>query len=255
MTVGIAIKCSDGIVVSCDSLTTFSRGVPVKRYTNKVYLLDQEGLHQPIAVIGAGISAFIDKFIDEARRDAIPNACQDLGARLDIIDFCTYVGEPLAAALFKKYYIERNKFFGAPIGDFSLYVIVAGATRDNELRAFILYPDGVTENISDYGTIGSGAGYAELFLRDLLSRADDLQTKDAARICVYAIKGVEIMDPHVGGDANVHILKMNGDRLEVEDFSSSEISDGAWEKMKMVLAQMGQSMQKLTGSTGRTKGK
>lgn len=36
MTVGIGINCSDGIVLACDSLTTFGRGVPVLRYANKV---------------------------------------------------------------------------------------------------------------------------------------------------------------------------------------------------------------------------
>jgi 20S proteasome alpha/beta subunit len=246
MTVGIAIKCKDGIVVAGDSLTTFSRGVPIKRYSNKVYIIEHECLRFPVAVVGAGISAYIDKFVDEAKRDAIPNAFKDAGEQpIDIIDFCNHIGEPLVAALFKKYYIERNRFFGAPIGDFSLYVIVAGATRDGELRAFILYPDGVTENIPDYGTIGSGAGYAELFLRNLLSNLKDLKATDGAKLSVYAIKGVEIMDPNVGGDTNVLILRFIDGKLEIEGFPSQEISDAAWEKMKTVLAKMGDNMQKL----------
>ncbi len=245
MTVGIAIKCHDGVVVSCDSLSTFSRGVPVKRYSNKVNILEQQELANPIAVVGAGMSAFIDKFVDEARRDAIPNARRDLDEPIDIIDFCTYVGEPLAAALFKKYYIERNKFFGAPIGDFSLDIVVAGATRGGELRAFILYPDGLTESVADFGTIGSGAGYAELFLRDLLTRLDKITVEDAARLSVFAVKGVEIMDPNVGGDTNVLILKMKDGPLLIEPFPSDEISDIAWEKMKSVLAKMGKNMRDL----------
>ena len=42
MTVGIGIKCSDGIVIACDSLATYSRDVPILRYTNKVDIMSPE---------------------------------------------------------------------------------------------------------------------------------------------------------------------------------------------------------------------
>jgi len=38
--IGIGIKCSDGMVLACDSLTTFSRRVPVRRYSDKVHILE-----------------------------------------------------------------------------------------------------------------------------------------------------------------------------------------------------------------------
>jgi len=226
MTVGVAIKCSDGIVLACDSLATFSRGVPVKRFSNKVYVIEHEHLENPVAIVGAGLSTFIDKFIDRGKREAITNAHELTGNKLDIVDFCTYVCEPLVAALFKEYCIDRTKFFGAPVSDYSLFAIVAGATREQELRAYFVHPDGLTENIADYGTVGSGAAYAELFLRDLLSDEETV-VDDAASLCVYAIKGVEIMDPHVGGKTNVSILTMQEGKLAFKSSLDVEISDKA----------------------------
>src|SRR5574341_861225 len=60
MTVGIAINCTDGIVMACDSLATYSRGAPVARHTNKVHVIQHDGLENPVTLIGAGMMAFID---------------------------------------------------------------------------------------------------------------------------------------------------------------------------------------------------
>ena len=71
MTVGIGIKCSDGIVIACDSLATYSWGVPVLRYTNKVDILKHDKLENEIAVISAGMTTYFDKFRDRACRRMI----------------------------------------------------------------------------------------------------------------------------------------------------------------------------------------
>lgn len=246
MTVGVAIKCKDGIVVACDSLATFGRGVPVARYTNKVNVIKHDELESPVALIGAGISTFVDKFLDKAKKEAIDIAAKKMVKRkLDIIDFSEYVGETVTSALFKEYVIDRHEFFGAHIGDYALSLIIAGATRDGELRAYFIHSIGLTETVEHYGTIGSGAAYAELFLRDLMPDPAKVTVEEAACLAVYAIKGVEIMDPYVGGDTSVCTLQMSNKELKVKSYPKSRMPKKAKEKMEKVLRQMGENMRSL----------
>lgn len=92
MTVCVAVKCKDGLVMASDSLATFGRGVPVLRYANKVDVLRHDGLENPVAVAAAGTIAFYDKFKRRALRTGIEAARKTLKHKLDIIDFCDAVG-------------------------------------------------------------------------------------------------------------------------------------------------------------------
>ena len=60
---------------------TFSRGVPVKRYANKVHFIQHPKLEDPIAVIAAGLTTYFDKFHDRACRQAdliSDNKCEEV---------------------------------------------------------------------------------------------------------------------------------------------------------------------------------
>lgn len=254
MTVGIAIKCSNGLVVASDSRATFGRGVPVSKSIAKIHVLEHDQLEFPVVVMGAGITAFVDKFLDRTRRDAITKAAEKLEKssvkrKLDIIDFADRVCEPMATALFKEYSIDRLELTG--IGHYSFGLIVAGATHDGSLRAFFVHQDGITENIPDYGTIGSGAAYAELFLRELVNK-DGPTTEEAANLAVYAVKGAEIMDPNVGGLAKVMILSISESKrddktdrkLNIKPFPNSQSLDRrALKKMDSILREMSKQMR------------
>jgi 20S proteasome alpha/beta subunit len=144
MTVGVALCCKDGIVLASDSLSTFSRGAPVARFTNKVYIIEHKDLLYPIAVAGAGMTAFIDKFVDRVRRTGIETGQRAVRRKLDIVDFVERVAEAVVSILLKEYAIDRNQFFGAPIAEFGLSMLVAGATAEHadtpaELRAYNIH--------------------------------------------------------------------------------------------------------------------
>ncbi len=157
------------------------------------------------------MTTYFDKFADGALRGSIALAKTELGRELDIVDFCDSVCEPTILSMFKEYVFDRGKFLQSPpISEFSLSMIIAGATGDGEIRSYMAFGDGLTERIDTYGTIGSGAAYAELFLRFLLHE-DEIDTEEAARLAVYAIKGVELMDPNVGGPVNLLTLKTTHD--------------------------------------------
>jgi 20S proteasome alpha/beta subunit len=64
MTLCIAVRCEDGILIASDSRTVYGRGVPISRDTNKIHILEKEGLvGKKVALVGAGTVAFIDKFV------------------------------------------------------------------------------------------------------------------------------------------------------------------------------------------------
>lgn len=246
MTVGIGIKCSDGIVIACDSLATYSRGVPVLRYTNKVDILKHDKLENDVAVISAGMTTYFDKFRDRACRHAIDEASKRSGGKLDIVDFSEDVCEPIMTALLKEYAIDRAKFLGAPIVDFSLSLIIAGATHDKELRAYFVHTNGVSEPLERYGTIGSGAAYAELFLRFLLIEPE-VSVLRAGELAIYAIKGVELMDPNVGGEVNVKLITFNKNHLYIKDLPDGNKPKDPRGKMDGVLQNISRGIEELVG--------
>jgi 20S proteasome alpha/beta subunit len=264
MTVGIAIKCVDGLVVASDSLATFGRGVPVSKSIAKIHKIEHEGLEHPVVVLGAGGTAFVDKFLDRIRRNGIANASFQMGgSKLDVIDFAERVCEPTVTALFKEYAIDRRAFLGMP-SDYSIGLIVAGATRDGNLRAFHIHHDGLSENIPDYGTVGTGAAYAELFLREIVDEQGQTRVKDAQSLAVYSVKGAEIMDPNVGGKAHLMVLSVqrptpsmnvgaNPAPIDPANFTlkietvmdSDEVDSMAKERIKEILRDMGRQMRTL----------
>lgn len=250
MTVGVVVRCKDGMVLGSDSLATFTRGSPVARYTNKVYVIEHEALHHPVGLIGAGMTAFIDKFVDRVKREGISVAAEGKNKKLDIVDFSDNVCETIVSILFKEYVFDRNKFFGANLNDYSLSMIVAGTTFDGELRAYHIHGDGIAESIDGYGTIGSGAAYAELFLHGFIPEPEKVTIDEAVRLTTYAVKGAEIMDPNVGGDTQICILKFNEEKLEVKVLENNEIpQDGAKDKMEEVLRKISTDMRETVSET------
>jgi 20S proteasome alpha/beta subunit len=250
VTVCVALCCSDGVVVASDSLTTFGRGAPVARYTNKVYVVEHADLANPVVVAGAGASTFIDKFIDRAKREAIEATAKELKRKLDVVDFVERVCEPVVCILMKEYWIDRAKFFGGPQSDFSLAMLVAGCTLNakgvpNDLRAYTIYSDGLSEIVDGYGTIGSGAAYAELFLHGFAPEPHKVLTKEGVNLLSYAIKGVEIMDTNVGGDTSVCVLKVANDKLSVTRLSASALPPNSKDTMEKVLKRIGTDMRRI----------
>ena len=251
MTVAVAIQCEDGIVLAADSLATFSRGAPVTRKKNKLHIIRDDKLRHPIALAGAGASAFLDKFIDRARREYITHVFAQLNRQLDIVDFVEKVGESICADLFKEYMIDRTKFFEDRYVDYDLALIVAGATRDGEMKCYHIHTPGLAESIEAYGTVGSGAAYAELFLHGILSEPDEVRVDEAVKLACYAVKGVEIMDHNVGGEVKVCKLVMSGDQLVAEYVHQRSIPQSLKEKMEQVLRSMGENIREIVAKENR----
>ena len=121
-------------------------------------------------------------------------------------------------------------------------MLIAGSTSSEhgaaELRAYNIHSVGLAESIDGYGTIGSGAPYGELFLHGLLPEPQKTSVKDAiGRVC-HAIKGVEIMDPNVGGETRVCALQIDQGKLSVTRQPEAKLPRGAKDRMEGVLKKM-----------------
>ena len=73
------------------------------------------------------------------------------------------------------------------------------------------------------------------------------------KLTTYAVKGAEIMDPHVGGETKICTLKFNQNKLEVKVLRNSEVpQDGAKEEMEKVLRKISADMRKSVSASART---
>lgn len=198
---GLIVK--EGVIVASDSQVTFSRGADVKRInSNKVYRLLED---RNVAVAGTGLVSSIQKAIESIRTDImVKETSEKIKLSLpEIID----VAEASMATLHKTYNVERTKFlYGEgqpPSGDFGFdAMLILGGIDDKDLkRVAILFQNGVSEPVSDYATIGSGAAYAEYLLAKLYRF--NMSLESAKRIALYVIEEVEKIAPDVGGPINV----------------------------------------------------
>jgi 20S proteasome alpha/beta subunit len=108
--------------------------------------------------------------------------------------------------------VERRK-----IVEDTCDLIVAGFENAERVDAFTLYGTGLAEPIDDFSAIGSGAAYAELFLRYLLPLERKLES--VIKPVCYTIRLVGTIDPFVGGKLNLTSVTPQ----DIKDISQSAI--------------------------------
>ncbi|MFQ5925441.1 MAG: hypothetical protein ACE5IE_05535, partial [Dehalococcoidia bacterium] len=67
----------------------------------------------------------------------------------------------------------------------------------------------------------------------------------AGELAIYAIKGVELMDPNVGGHANVKIITLKDGELNIADLPTENRPNEPREKMKEVLQNISKGIEEL----------
>lgn len=216
MSVAIGIRCVDGIVIACDSQVGFGRGVPVKRLNaNKIYSEANK-----FAVVAAGAVAHIERTWS-AICSALKEEERKKGSLLNEDEYVSAI-EPTMVTLHKVYNIDRSGYLGTNEKEFFNPILVfAGKTLEEEkesLCLYIVHREGLAEPLSDYGTAGSGAAFAELLLKSLYF--EDIKVEDALPIVAYTINEVKEIDPNCGGPTKIGILKLEG----FQELKEAEIS-------------------------------
>ena len=184
-----------------------------------------------IALVGAGTVALIDKFMRMFMSFDLSEVARELNKeRLSLSEVLSKVAEPMVSALYNEYVRDRQVVREDSFFD----LIVAGFEEDNEVSAFTLYGAGLAEPINDFGAIGSGAAYAELFLRHLLPPQSQRNISEAIRPVCYTIRLVETIDPFVGGRINLISITSQG----IEDISDRVVELPGAEAEKALKAAM-----------------
>ena len=194
-------------------------------------------MRKKAALVGAGTVAFIDKFLRMfINTDLVKIANEDLNkSELSLSEALSKVAEPLASTL-RDEYVERRK-----IAEYTYDLIIAGFESAEKVDAFTLYGTGLAEPIDDFSAIGSGAAYAELFLRYLLPSERKLE--NVIKPVCYTIRLVGTIDPFVGGKLNLVSVTSR----DIEDISQSavELSElRAREALKSIMEGLKELLEK-----------
>jgi len=203
MTIVISIKCVDGIVIASDSQVEFSRGVSIKRLNaNKMYQLDDNFM-----VAGAGTVAHIRKAVD-AINFTLKEKKREKGSTLNE-DECVDALEKTVLLLHKEYNIERSKLLDVDEREYFSPILVFGAKaiEENETKFYsgIVHGDGTVEPVEDYGTVGSGAAFAEMLLKNFCIK--DITVNEAMAVAAYTINEVIEIAPDCGGLTKIGVLQ------------------------------------------------
>ena len=87
-------------------------------------------------------------------------------------------------------------------------ILLVGGVETERYKIYLLHKYGFSEPAVDYGTIGSGAAYAEYLLGKYYRQNIDVNI--GKRLAVYVVKEVEKMDPNVGGDVKIVVIDKEG---------------------------------------------
>jgi len=209
MTIAMSIKCVDGIVIASDSQVEFGRGVSIKRLNaNKMYQLDDSFI-----VAGSGAVAHIRKAVD-----AINFALKEKKREKDSIlseEECVNALEKTVLALHKEYNIERSKLLDVDEREYFSPILVFGAKaiEENETKFYsgIVHGDGTVEPVEDYGTVGSGAAFAEMLLKNFWIKG--ITVDEAMAVAAYTINEVIEIAPDCGGLTKLGVLQKDSVRM------------------------------------------
>lgn len=247
LTTVIGIRCKDGVVIACDSQGSYVKGLEMKRLdVNKIFPIMKK--NQPtvsLALAGSGDTDHIKILVEELNQALGDREFNDRDLRENI--------EEILLRLHKKYNLERSRFLGLSEENmfFAPYSILGARLKgDNSFGLYLLRPDGWVNPIDEYETIGSGAPFADLMLKQInrsLTVANmtlsSLNVRDAIMFSSYIINEVKTSDRYSGGLTRIGVVDINGFRQLPE----SEVISNYNEFLDIITKGLGAS---LVGSVG-----
>jgi len=82
-------------------------------------------------------------------------------------------------------------------------------------------------------------------MRFLISGENTIDTDRAGRLATYAIKGVELMDPNVGGDTSIKVLTQDDGEIQIEPYPDEKKPDNPKEEVENVLMEIDNGLENL----------
>lgn len=231
MTTVVGIKSTDGIVLSSDSQWT---SYPIKDFAiSKIFRInDSMGLGV------SGTSFYIKILVEELQKIIIDKSTTELGLRKNIDNILT--------DLFKEKVVERSRKLGyTQINNlFDAIGLLGVKLYDGN---FVLYrlrlspPNPQIDPVDNYDTIGSGASYAQLVLRQQ-SRAPlaigknlaDIELNYNIWVAMLTVNEIKSVDLSTGGNTRVAVIDRDGFReltRNIYEWYREQIANLMYEKV------------------------
>jgi 20S proteasome alpha/beta subunit len=227
MTIIVGIICKEGLVIGSDSQASSFRGVQVKRsdYTK----ISEFGVNDDLNLVvsGAGVGAFISKFIDKLRESCNSTKIKTTNQVADM-------AEDVMIEMQKRYVVEKAEKLGftkkvkmqetlrkSQLPEVPGFVIMIGITEKNGQNPTIytVTPEGIAERAEKFDSTGSGSAYAEYLLAKFHQL--DMTIGQAINLGVYVIEEVKKIDPNCGGATQIVAIDKKGiRRLQSEEIKA-----------------------------------
>ena len=213
MTLIIAFKCRNGIVVASDGqATALSSGGPVRQKIQKIFQLGSNVIFGASGSVGTM----------QKCRDLIKGYCEELSKGLTL-----KVREEIRQNLFKimKTEADRHKAFhgdtkGAPLAD----ILIVIYEPDGRYRIWHVAPDCSDELLDELGYACSGIGdtFAYTLLKNYYS--SDMEIEKGKLVAYRVIKdAIDVGAYGLGEPIDIWTMKVTNGNIEITQLSDSEI--------------------------------
>jgi len=199
MTLIVAIKYLNGVVMACDSRATIGEAM-MRNDERKIEIIGNN-----VAIMSAGLAGGISKILDELKLWFESTKSPTLK---DIVEKC----EDISWAFSQKYKKRLEDSEELPV--------LVLATHSKIFRIF----NGFSEEGGNYECEGSGTPFGEYIIgQNFKAEMSEINAKELA---VYTILQTQRMDPNVGGKINMVVLHPTHAEM-INDKELDKIAEGA----------------------------
>jgi len=212
MTTVIGIACKNGIILATDSQGSYGKGIEMKRFgVNKIIPITRNGINGiSLAMAGSGDAKHIKRLGEELTREIGDKQLGDIELKDRV--------EDLLYRIYRKYNVERSNTLGIENRQyFHPTSILAARLFPTGYGLYLLSNDPWIEPIMEYETIGSGAPFADLLLKQIqrsFSIANrnfrDMDIEIMLAYSCYVINEVKTVDIQSGGQTRIGIITNKG---------------------------------------------
>ena len=212
MSIGLGVRCKDGIVLGCDSASTLVLGPEMTRPDQGKYFK----VTDRIQLIGTGGYTDGVRLVREIQ-GRLPNHPDVMSTK----DF-EVILEDSALALHTRYNLDQDP----PIRDGNDprcdgASIICFGNVGGDLGLYVVLGSGDVEFVSEWHPVGSLAPVTEYLLQRLCRPNINLQI--GLKIAAYVVSEIIDADPYCGGRIRLGYLERGGQYVDFEDDDIKEI--------------------------------
>jgi len=223
MTVGLALKIKDGVVLACDSQATAGGNAPYQKSTSKLEQLDN---YHGLVMAGAeSVSKLLTYRIKELlQKEQKPDTPKIAEMAYEIM-----------ASLYQQY---AKGFGGMEVPALASQIpsqfLIGGWDESRGPQIWAVNSPGLYHPVDEWDTIGSGTFYAGTILKKEF--APNMGMHRGHFLATRAVVEASEMDPYVGGKIRMATISPHSDLgfLEIEGYAEAKYKPMVEEVARMI---------------------